>query len=462
MNVMASNESVRYQLKAIVQHARPSIWRRIAVPGSLTLWELHLVLQVVFAWEEMHLHEFEIQKERYSDPANEEAGMRKSRDEHRFRIDRVVPRKIGFRFNYTYDFGDDWQVALLVEKILPPEENSQPTCLAGSRAGPLEDSGGPFGYMELIEALQDPNHPNHADSVEWAGEDFDPEAFDLDDTNRQLRELVESDYQIEVLLAGEDDDPGTLTASQERFFRSYMESLSPALQNDMTNLALRKDVIALITYLRDNPVKGTSSAGNLPLKAVRAIAPLFVKPPRLDYPGIPLRTEEDVPEIMFAHLLAFNAGLLNGGPAQRWEITDEGHVFLKIPPAAQLLQLLMNWIINIEWPIRSGSPDAAQNKANGLDVIQAVHRLPASKWKPFGPLAQHIAKTAGWDIANEPDLARKAAVRFAYYQIVEPLAAFGALEVRERREDFHHENTEIRITPLGKHLLGAASDMLSI
>jgi hypothetical protein len=39
---------------------------------------------------------------------------------------------------------------------------------------PLEDSGGPPGYMEMLEALRDPAHPRHAEVIEWPGPDFDP------------------------------------------------------------------------------------------------------------------------------------------------------------------------------------------------------------------------------------------------------------------------------------------------
>jgi hypothetical protein len=43
---------------------------------------------------------------------------------------------------------------------------------------PLEDSGGPPGYMEMLEALRDPAHPRHAEVIEWPGSDFD--ANDVD------------------------------------------------------------------------------------------------------------------------------------------------------------------------------------------------------------------------------------------------------------------------------------------
>jgi hypothetical protein len=38
---------------------------------------------------------------------------------------------------------------------------------------PPEDVGGPWGYGEMLEALADPKHERHAETLEWLGEDFD-------------------------------------------------------------------------------------------------------------------------------------------------------------------------------------------------------------------------------------------------------------------------------------------------
>jgi hypothetical protein len=77
---------------------------------------------------------------------------------------------------------------LLVEKILPPEEGVQyPRCLAGRGACPPEDCGGIYGYYEKLEALRDPKHPEHRELIHWIGEDFDPDAFDLEDINARLK-----------------------------------------------------------------------------------------------------------------------------------------------------------------------------------------------------------------------------------------------------------------------------------
>jgi len=75
----------------------------------------------------------------------------------------------------------------VVEKILPREgEMEYPVCLAGRRACPPEDCGGPWGYGEMLLALGDPSHPEHESYTEWVGGGFDPETFDLEALNRRL------------------------------------------------------------------------------------------------------------------------------------------------------------------------------------------------------------------------------------------------------------------------------------
>ena len=73
--------------------------------------------------------------------------------------------------------------------------NLFPTCLAGARARPPEDCGGPYGYQELLEALREPHHERHAELAEWlsefsGGEGFDPERFNLTWINHALRTMA--------------------------------------------------------------------------------------------------------------------------------------------------------------------------------------------------------------------------------------------------------------------------------
>ena len=90
-------------------------------------------------------------------------------------------------FIYEYDLGDSWQHEVLIENIGPPEPGRRyPICLEGSFACPPEDVGGIGGFYEFLEAIGDPDHPEHKYLLEWAGGRFDPVAFDLDKANQEL------------------------------------------------------------------------------------------------------------------------------------------------------------------------------------------------------------------------------------------------------------------------------------
>jgi hypothetical protein len=179
-----------YQIKVTLKHSKPPIWRRIEAPADLNLARLHRILQVVMGWSDYHLHQFIVGGTYYGQPHPDyDMWGSKMYDEKRVKLYQLVPGE-KFKFIYEYDFGDSWEHALLVEKILPPEKGVRyPRCIKGKRACPPEDVGGVWGYDSFLEAMADPNHPEHEDMLEWVGREFDPEAFDLDEINEALRHL---------------------------------------------------------------------------------------------------------------------------------------------------------------------------------------------------------------------------------------------------------------------------------
>ena len=176
-----------YQLKVTLDESRPPIWRRILVPGNVTMEHLHYVIQVAMGWTNSHLHQFIVGQTYIGEP-DPDYGF-EMKDERRVKLDQVAPGE-GFKFRYEYDFGDSWLHNLLVEKVLEPEPGQQvPVCIKGKRACPPEDVGGVWGYEEFLAAIGDPEHSEHKDYLEWIGGEFDPEEFDLDETNELLREM---------------------------------------------------------------------------------------------------------------------------------------------------------------------------------------------------------------------------------------------------------------------------------
>ncbi|MDQ1240355.1 MAG: hypothetical protein QG577_2541 [Thermodesulfobacteriota bacterium] len=180
-------KSLVYQMKVTLRGIRPPIWRRIQVAGDTTLGRLHRILQEVMGWEESHLHEFFVHGESYSDPVLLDTND--VMDEKKARLDKLISLEKE-KFVYMYDFGDSWEHQILVEKILPMDPRTNyPVCLTGKRACPPEDCGGVWGYEEMLEIIKDPGHPEYQDTLEWLGEEFAPDLFDLQNINRRLAVL---------------------------------------------------------------------------------------------------------------------------------------------------------------------------------------------------------------------------------------------------------------------------------
>jgi hypothetical protein len=177
-----------FQVKITLKWIDPPIWRRIQTTDC-TLDELHGIIQVAMGWEFNHLYRFYIGGVEYADL--EMASFDDVEDAFEARLSEVIPAgNRRPRFEYVYDFGDDWRHQLIVEQRFPPEKGRKyPICVAGERACPPEDCGGPWGYPGLVEAIRIPAHRRHDELLEWVGGDFDPERFDRDAVNAAFRRL---------------------------------------------------------------------------------------------------------------------------------------------------------------------------------------------------------------------------------------------------------------------------------
>lgn len=169
-------------LKVTLRGTKPPIWRRLLVPGAMTLGALHEAIQAAMGWQGGHLHVFDIDGRQYGDRRTVDDGA----DENRLTLSGVLKSGVT-RFGYTYDFGDDWDHTVAIEKIQPAiDGQAYPACVAGKRNCPPEDCGGVWGYAELLQILADPAHPERAERLEWLGEDFDPEDFSIPIANAAL------------------------------------------------------------------------------------------------------------------------------------------------------------------------------------------------------------------------------------------------------------------------------------
>ena len=176
------------QLKVRLLEISPMIWRRVLVPESVSLRELHGVVQLAMGWEGTHLFEFTVHGVRYAGPGLSGASIDVPLSDFRFRRNA--------RFRYVYDTDCEWEHEIRVEERLAAAPYKRyPRCVGGAGACPPEDCGGPDAYHAHREEATGLGAMNDlavvADTVERVLVDKDSSCLDDDDTRWRLEVAVE-------------------------------------------------------------------------------------------------------------------------------------------------------------------------------------------------------------------------------------------------------------------------------
>lgn len=150
----------------------------------------HQVIQIAMGWQNYHLHEFRIKNRDIGMPdpdAMAMAGFPNPEEESKVYL-REFDLQIGDTFKYLYDFGDDWEHLIRVEDV-SDQQVENPICLAGKRACPPEDSGGIWGYLDMLEAVKDKKHPEYQMYRQWLSPDFRADFFPITAINDELKKF---------------------------------------------------------------------------------------------------------------------------------------------------------------------------------------------------------------------------------------------------------------------------------
>jgi len=168
-----------FRVRVDLKHAKPPIWRRLELRSDLTLDVVHKVLQAAFDWMDYHLWRFSLGGGPWDRGSQmflcewdiqegelEDEGGVPAKD---VRLDETIQRP-GDLLSYVYDYGDDWELILKLEDVLPADPKDPSALLIGGRqAAPPEDCGSLRTREELAEVLEDPDR------------------FDIDAVNAALR-----------------------------------------------------------------------------------------------------------------------------------------------------------------------------------------------------------------------------------------------------------------------------------
>jgi hypothetical protein len=165
------------RLKVTLNDVEPKVLRRIEVPADIKLDRLHLTLQAALGWTNSHLFEIRARDVGWGLPSPDWPDG--PLDARKATLIDVLEDAGTKTLRYLYDYGDGWEHTIKVERMAPPEADvAYPRLIEASGRCPPEDVGGPWGYAEMLEALAAPDHESHAETREWLGDQFDPNAFE--------------------------------------------------------------------------------------------------------------------------------------------------------------------------------------------------------------------------------------------------------------------------------------------
>ena len=455
-------------LKITLQDIKPPIWRQIRISSKASLLDLHYVIQQAFGWTNRHLFIFEVGSMEFVDSDTWEEDAYQFQSAMLAKLDDLIPKRIpiGGVFSYVYDMGDNWKHEILVEGVDETAQTfSGAICMAAERAGPPEDVGSVPGYVLLLENLQHPGSPAYKRAVAWLGYDYDPEsANSLDEINQSLRDyfkttkLKEDTYWAKRLPL---HNPGF------DFINDWIRNLSPEHRQYAKSLEFRRDVVSLLTYLKDHKVKGTKATGNFPRRDIRAIAARFEHPLRLDQQFgdlvYELRTEDEVPELIFMHNFLNAAGLILGGENMLWELTSLGERFLASAPEAQAWYLSKFWFYQFNWEFSYPFTDAELSGdifSFRYDYLKLLCNYPSGKQVEIKRVIQDLDRILpGWiHVEKRFDITGSTKQRFFVAVLVKNFAKFGFFEVIKTKDDpldfdYYSYYTHIIITDYGKSLM---------
>lgn len=259
-------------------------------------------------------------------------------------------------------------------------------------------------------------------------------------------------------------------STQQRFNKWVKQFGHARIVRQAEELPLRRDMVTLLTFVRDNKVIGTQSTGNMPLKAVREVTARFVKPPKLETTigdhTYRLRSEADIWSLYYLHILAEVGALLAIAPARRWRLTSHGKRFLETGPLFQVMLLLTIWWNEVNWLVAYPFEGMGEALPPDFNLVTLAHlrSLPVGKPISFEKFANRLIEQTGlsWsakDISSAPMLLRGSIERM----VIDILANFGGVKGAYREEPLGKGTISklniFEITSLGKAELDAVAIM---
>lgn len=258
---------LKIQLKNV---AKPPVWRKIEIDPQMTFYQLHGAIQGAMGWENAHLFNFSptaySRELQISIPRDDDFGFVEVTDCRETQIGQYI-NEYRKKMVYTYDFGDNWQHEVTLEKVLDKPSPAIPQCVGGKGMCPPDDCGGAWSFENFknkVEELQktvslydvmDEDSPNYDEELAWIldmcsiDEDgkIDFKEFDIEEAEARIEDMVkwcdthcdDEDFSDEGFDIGDDEgfdfDPFEASDGmnkEDEMYRMRLEVIKSFMEKD--------------------------------------------------------------------------------------------------------------------------------------------------------------------------------------------------------------------------------------
>ena len=166
------------------------VWRRLFIVGQTSLATFHQVIQIIYQWDDDHLHQFHIYGQDYG--ISYEGGIAFSHNASKVLLD-DFKFDVGDKFTYQYNFFKNHRVDIRIEAIEDTHRNNAPYCTKGNGIPGVSKYDAIQPTINLLKAFSKFDETRDIGELRSLAEQFNAANFNKLYINRLLKTEVMSE-----------------------------------------------------------------------------------------------------------------------------------------------------------------------------------------------------------------------------------------------------------------------------
>ncbi|CAM4308862.1 plasmid pRiA4b ORF-3 family protein [Lacicoccus alkaliphilus] len=186
-----------FKIKISLPGGENKIYREMIIPTRLNFYELHLVIQSVFDWNNVHSAQFIYDKlviRVFSDDQGDDGREKPELTSSHIQVDALLTE--GGSLGYVYDYKTKWFHKIELVEFLSEEERPCPEIVGYTGPCPIEESKGIEDFDRLYMILNDKTHPEYLETEAVAKRSNYKTRFPKSAINRKLQKIFAVQYAI--------------------------------------------------------------------------------------------------------------------------------------------------------------------------------------------------------------------------------------------------------------------------